>query len=100
MQSTTETPPPEPKLDPRLALRYLENLRNLRKDLTKQGIDPDDVKSFMWKDEFITPEVQGVIDAAKRHPKRKKIPYEHYFNCVRLQDDSVKGLVPPLRRPY
>lgn len=71
----------------------------MRADMVTQGIDPDEVKTLHWKDEFITEDVRLTIEARKRH-KNRRPPFENCFNCVEMQSGEFRQLVPPLHRPY
>ncbi len=80
---------------------YLVAQLGMWNEVRKQGIDPEDVATFTWRDEFITPAQKrercratrfGHDPFADRHGVRQ-------YNAVRLKDGTLKQLSPTIARP-
>lgn len=63
-------------------------------ELAQQGLTSDDVVSFSFRDEYLSPGERMV----QYQSKRRVWPDSHH-NAVRLKDGSWRKLNPPLRRP-
>lgn len=69
-------------------------------EVEAQGIDPETVKSFTFRDEFLTFEQKNIRKRATRFGGADPYtdgPKVKMYNCVRLKDDSFRPLNPMIR---
>lgn len=77
---------------------YLLDILDLWAVAKEAGFESQDVKSFTFRPEFMTPEQKQEDRESHRKHRYDKYNSSNWHNCVRLKDGTLKS-IPMTKRP-